>query len=888
MPVRLFAQIILLGSVTLSAWSFGGIQAWSQSALLISVAVVIVLWLLTQIRGGGSWAAVPWETLPLLGVLAIGAFQLLPLAPQAARWLSPQGTHLRHSLISASPISNAPATDANRVPFSAAPQPISLYPAATRRTLALLVFGVAVFLGGAMLFRDPRPQLWLCATIAVNGAVYAFFENAQRLLHAAGWRAEWVGRGIQFFGPFVNRNHAAAFLNLSIAAAVGMAFWAATRAGPRSACADDGPLGAGRGRAFLRKCLPRLDGRNWTAQRVLALALGAFMAAGILCSLSRGGTMAMLAGLAVTCLASRGRERRAHPVWLLVFLLLAGALLVGWVGMSAAVQDRLGTLADRDELARGRIAHWRDASAAIADFWRLGSGLGTYAYVYLPYQQRLDQAWYYHAENTYLEALVVGGIPTLALMLAAIVMVACACRRTLRLPGDLRTQAFALAVVFALTSQVVHALCDFALFMPANLGLLAVFTGALAGAGGELPIVFPTPGLVARRYRRALAIALGASLFVATCWAGNEMQRFGYVEAALRSTRVAASPATPASTYTAALQEMATAQQRYPDDAESHYRTAELWLGLYRVKALEQMRKERIPAADDVALWRLTGPLVIRGRACDCAHDHQPGQLERLRQFPLVRKYLHPALREAEWACRGCPLLVNAHLLIAELACLTSDFSNDAILVNRARQLEPANPEVRFCCGVMELQARRADLAYADWRKAMELEFALRREILLLADGKIAVEDLVGKVLPRSPRLLLQMAREDCAAPQFSQIRRQILRRAEDLLPQTVMPDAERYYLQGATLALEQRDAEAIDHYRRAIALSARNVAWRYELAMLLMRKGLLDEAHAEAVICIRFEPENREYARFLEELNHQLIAGPPTFGATSSSPIKP
>ena len=849
--------------------------------------MVLVLWLIAQIRSGGSWTALPWALLPLFGILTIGTLQLIPFASQSSTFLSPQGTILRHTLISEQPRSNQRSADAMHGESSDAKQPISLYPAATRRNLALLVFAVAVFLGGSLLFRDPVPQMWLCTAIAVNGAVYAFFEVAERLVHSAGWRAGWGGRGMELFGPFINRNHAAAFLNLSLAGAVGVAFWAATRDSSRHALDVDRALGGGRVAAFLRNRLPRLDRGNWIAQRLLAFALGAFMAAGILCSLSRGGMVAMLAGLAVTCVISLGRQRRAHQVWSAVFLLLASVVLMGWIGMTAAVQDRLGTLADRDQLAVGRFPHWRDAVGAIPDFWRLGSGLGTYAYVYPQYQQRMDRAWYYHAENHYLEALVVGGIPALALILTMIVTIACSCRRVLRSSGDPRAQAFALAVVFALTSQVVHAMCDFALYIPANLGLLALLTGSLSGTAAGPAIVCRAPRHAALSCRRVLTIALAALLVVAACWAGDEMKRFDHIEAVLRSTRLASSPATPAIAYTAALEQMAVAQRLYPDDAESHYRTAQLWLGLYRAKALEQLRPERTPAASDAALWQLTGPLSIRGRACDCLYNHQPAALEKLRRFPVVREYLQPALREAELASRACPLLTDAHLLIAELACLSSDFSNDALLVDRARRLEPANPAVRFRCGLMELQARRTASACTDWRKVIELDFSLRREVFRVADATIAAEDLVEKVLPGSPGLLVQIAREDYVSPQALPIRRKIIRRAEEILPQTEMPAAERHYLRGAILALEERNAEALDQYRRAIALSARSTSWRYELAALLKRQGRLAEAHDEAVICARLEPKNREYARLLEEINHLLITGPPASQAASSSPAK-
>ena len=56
--------------------------------------------------------------------------------------------------------------------------------------------------------------------------------------------------------------------------------------------------------------------------------------------------------------------------------------------MSDTVKSRLATLLNQDSMEQTRIPHWKDALAAVPDFWRMGSGLGTYRYVYYQYQRK--------------------------------------------------------------------------------------------------------------------------------------------------------------------------------------------------------------------------------------------------------------------------------------------------------------------------------------------------------------------------------------------------------------------------------------------------------------------------------------------------------------------
>ena len=130
--------------------------------------------------------------------------------------------------------------------------------------------------------------------------------------------------------------------------------------------------------------------------------------------------------------------------------------------------------------------NWADGWRAAEDLLPAGSGLGTYRYIYRAYQQQPYDVWYYHAENQYLQALVEAGLPGLGLLLAVLGLVALACWRLLQHAPDAATYALGVAGTFALSSQAIHAVFDFGLYLPANMLLLALICGAVCGRAARI------------------------------------------------------------------------------------------------------------------------------------------------------------------------------------------------------------------------------------------------------------------------------------------------------------------------------------------------------------------------------------------------------------------
>ena len=907
-------RAILIGMVCATPWFFGGVQAEFQVLLFGGVVAALACWLVKQWTEPVRPFWFPWAAVPLVGALAWGGLQQLPIPAEVQQRMSPLAAELRvggEGELSGS--------------ASGARIPLSVYPASTRRDLALLSLGVAVFALGTALFRSPQSRMLLCGLVAVNGAAFVFFALVQRLT----WDGLIYGsvpltQGGGPFGAFVNRNNAGGYLNLSFAAAVGWTLWAVARSGGWS----DGESGFWeRNRCFAadqhrrysqphwslpgtshdyatgsrfawlvdraRDVLSRLDGMVLTASAATGL-----LAAGVLCSLSRGAFTALVGGILVTSIAWGALQRRTPRFWGLLALAVTAWFVVSWIGMRAEVTDRLATLLDEERLVSdGRIPNWNDGVLASTAFWRTGSGLGTYRFVYRLFQQEPNRSWFYHAENQYLEALVDAGILGLFLLVAAILAVGWAALRGLRRDAGIAEWSFGIAALLALATQSIHAGFDFGLYLPANLMLLALFCGVVVGTGRDLSRPPVYAGWLRRVGRRVLSSLPAGVLLIMALAAGAQTRSLALWEQAERQTRWVGNPEPMAiGELERAIQRVQGAVAVRPDDAEARYRLAQLWIHRYRVGAWHEARRlqsEFVQADEneeqelDPLLWHATSLIGLHAAAHQLAEYEQQAELLQLQDDPLAEESLVAAREHLLRAREACALLPRVYIRLAQLSFLDG-FRHEAHALQQARRLAPADPTLLFQTGVLEYQAGRWDQAYDDWQRSLALSSAHLGDLLAMAGDRVSYWDMAERVLPDQPELLVRLARQPnpTVVPRRRRtiqgrasltvsetagqaaFRRMLIDRAARLVEQLELPGDERHYLRGAVRALQSEEELAIAEYQRAVALRPEALDWRYELARLFLAQGDWERAHEAARYCARLAPRNPDYRKLLEEIH--------------------
>jgi len=309
----------------------------------------------------------------------------------------------------------------------------------------------AAFLMALNLAADERRARRLQRAVMWTGVAVGLFG----LLQFLTWNGKlfWVYEpylGGTAFGPFNNRNYFAGYLVATLPVAV-----AALLGGTRR--------------------------RRW----LLMLGVWASSLA-VLLSLSRGGTVALVAAVACAWLLSRPAagptaERRRR----LAFGAAVGvaSLIVGlvWLDQADRVIARLETILDLQSTASmvNRTDIWRDTLPMAIDRPLAGFGLNTYVWALPAYRRTPTSFLETNAHNEYLEMLVETGVVGVVLcvwFLAALLRGAIG--RLAALPMRSR-RARCVGAVSAWTGILVYGLTDFPTIIPAIDYVLAVLAGLM-------------------------------------------------------------------------------------------------------------------------------------------------------------------------------------------------------------------------------------------------------------------------------------------------------------------------------------------------------------------------------------------------------------------------
>lgn len=184
------AFLFVCAAIALTTLAYGTVHSWSLGIFAASAAALVCLWAVDGFVLGSI--VLPRNPLqwPLLGMIALGLVQLLPL-----RAVSDSGS-LRS---------------------------ISLDPYTTRLVL-IQVAALAIYFAAVIVFVDsPRRLKALVRMITIFGFVLAIFGLTQSFT-GDGSRIYWFRQLTQStaFGPFVNRHHFAGYMELAVAIPFGL------------------------------------------------------------------------------------------------------------------------------------------------------------------------------------------------------------------------------------------------------------------------------------------------------------------------------------------------------------------------------------------------------------------------------------------------------------------------------------------------------------------------------------------------------------------------------------------------------------------------------------------------------------------------------------------
>src|SRR5580698_6958817 len=398
-------KLIRAGLMFLFAFAvlaFGAVEVWSGSVLEIGASLLFVGWaalVCFDDRVKIYWSPLNW---PLLGLFGIGLAQLL---------------------LRATP-----------------------YPFLTRVELLKLATYLLIFFLSMQVFRERRDLtnlVWflilLCFSVTLLAIVHHFASDAK----IYGFRT--LTAGCDPFGPFVNRNHFAGFVELTLPAGLALLIF----------------------RGLRRDVIP-LTGL------LTIVPVGAMILSG-----SRGGIVSF--GFEVAVLALLARLRKAPEGPRLVALAIVGfaaLALVAWLGVGQAI-ERFSTLHKGDVSLGRRGTMLRGAMDIFYDHPVKGAGVGGLVAEFPRYEVAYDGLVVDHVHNDFAELLaemgILGGLCGLAFLW---ILIRDARKSFIAEQGHFSRAVHAGAIT-ALCGLLLHSMVDFNLHIPSNV-LLFLLNAHLA------------------------------------------------------------------------------------------------------------------------------------------------------------------------------------------------------------------------------------------------------------------------------------------------------------------------------------------------------------------------------------------------------------------------
>jgi len=443
-PILRWGPLVLLAFAPLA---FGSVEAWSEMVVVAGSCAVGAVWLLRlaffpescavdRAAGGhiGSWSA--GLHIPLLAVLGVGVLQLVPFGHLVAA-VSPVAAEIQRQA----------GLDAGSLTLSMARQE-TLRAIAQFAGFALLFFAVFDGLPGrAEVRRLAAAFVALGFAHAVGGILWHYQGSG---------RAYWVPTaGGSSFGPYINRNHFACLMGMTVPLGIGFLL----SLGHRRPDATGDP-----GINVPVAVPPR--GSEKSSQLLLFGFVVAVMAGALGLSLSRGGIASTLAALAVFAVVIGARRITRGHIWKVAAAVAAALAFTVWL-VAQPLLDRMGTIADSTSVA-ARTGIWVDTLRIAADFPFFGAGFGTFAEVYPRYQTAHVGGRVQFAHNDWVQLLAEGGLAGTLAVLALIGGYAAAAAKRLSRRRDREAIFLALGGLGGLLAFLLHSFTEFNGHIPAN------------------------------------------------------------------------------------------------------------------------------------------------------------------------------------------------------------------------------------------------------------------------------------------------------------------------------------------------------------------------------------------------------------------------------------
>ena len=419
---------------------FGSNRGWSAAILMGVLFLIAVIWFAALLcnRTCHPQAVFQKARYPLTLLIIIQcwvALQLLPLPLEIIKLLSPRAALLQG--------------ESSFIPLSLDTQATWLY------LLKGLAYSVSFFLVIVLVNSRQRVEslLWMLILSGTFQAVYGCFM----VLTGYEWGffvEKYANLGLAT-GTFVNRNHLAGYLVMSLAAGIGLLI-----------------SGTGGARLRNRRDRMRYPLELMVSGKLMLRILLALMVIGLIMTRSRMGNISFFLSLTIAgAVALFIAKKFSWPLLLLLLsMLIVDTWLLGqWFGFDQVATRIQQTVINEEQ----RTDVFQQTGSLVKDFPLTGSGGGSYYGLFEHYQNSQMAGFITHAHNDYLEITAELGVLGLMLFGVLVVLTSLRCLMLLRTESRLN-RGIGFLTCMVIFWVLIHSLADFNLQIPANAMTLTV------------------------------------------------------------------------------------------------------------------------------------------------------------------------------------------------------------------------------------------------------------------------------------------------------------------------------------------------------------------------------------------------------------------------------
>lgn len=451
------ALAIYLTVMVLAVIFFGAVHTYAYTAVFLGILVATTLVLVASVdrdpgRGKLRIRLLKTGLNPLFLLLLIYLiFQAVPLPESIARFISPGAVAVGQKSLPASAAVAAGGSVGGWFNLAAYGYPVR------QSIIRWIAYGL--FFWGFTQTLNSRKRIELAIfVILITGAfeaLYGFIES-----FSGSWHILWFKRYTkEISGTYINRNHFAGLMEMSLLLMAGFAA-ALTAARGRKM-----PRAFGGESRWKAKLAETVLGEQQLFKRTFIVFSGAVMGMGLIFSGSKGGMIAVSAGMLVMGFSFLVWKNQRRKGFVLILLVVITGVLAVQVGIDQPLERFKGW----GHSLKVRTRYVRTTMEMYADYSRTGVGVGNFRYAYPKYQAAEDKNSYLsHAHNDWAQFMAEAGAIGLGLLLIGIFYYAYQIIKALAGRKDPFARSLGMVPLAVMVAMAVHANSDFNLHIPAN------------------------------------------------------------------------------------------------------------------------------------------------------------------------------------------------------------------------------------------------------------------------------------------------------------------------------------------------------------------------------------------------------------------------------------